>query len=281
MSRGRSSAVALSLVAAMSLAGCALEAAPVDEQVAAESREVTDVESVAPAAPQESARSQAPASRKTPAASAAPPRRTAAPALLFAASGGDGDSWKDRQGREYRLGMVNAPEVGECYGREATRARKSLVSSGFRARVYTTDDFGRGVSVITTAKGVNVNVALARKGFADDRYLEQFRGENPALARQLDAAFAAAKRERAGLWGACSSGPSEPPAPQPIAAPASSCHPDYKTCVAVKGDGSGSGAANDLDCGDIRKLVLIKQIGVDPYRLDGDDDDGRGCESYA
>jgi hypothetical protein len=48
-----------------------------------------------------------------------------------------------------------------------------------------------------------VNVYLARRGFANDKYLKQFRSENPALARQLDAAFAAARSERAGLWGAC------------------------------------------------------------------------------
>jgi hypothetical protein len=46
-------------------------------------------------------------------------------------------------------------------------------------------------------------VLLARRGYANDRYLAQFRHENPALARELDPAFAAAKREHAGLWGAC------------------------------------------------------------------------------
>lgn len=123
--------------------------------------------------------------------------------LTASASGGDGDSWKDTSGREYRLGMVNAPEVGECWSDEATAARRSLVASGFRAEVYTRDRYGRGVSVVTAADGTNVNVALARRGHVDDRYLDDFRHENRALAAQLDAAFAAAKRERAGLWGAC------------------------------------------------------------------------------
>jgi hypothetical protein len=58
-----------------------------------------------------------------------------------------------------------------------------------------------------------------------------------------------------------------------------SCHPAYVTCVPVKGDGSGSGAANDLDCPEIGKAVQLRQVGVDPYRLDSDGD-GTGCDSY-
>jgi endonuclease YncB( thermonuclease family) len=124
-------------------------------------------------------------------------------ALLHPAAGGDGDSWKDTSGQEYRLGMVNAPEQDECFGPEATAERASLVADGFRADVYSTDRYDRRVAVVTTADGVNVNVHLARRGFADDRYLEQFRSENPSLAAELEPAFAAAKAERAGLWGAC------------------------------------------------------------------------------
>lgn len=205
---------------------------------------------------------------------------TTAP-LLFAAAGGDGDSWKDRAGREYRLGLVNAPETGECFGAQATDRRKALVRRGFRARTYATDRFGRSVSLVALADGRNLNVLLAREGLVDDRYLAEFRHEYEALATQLDVAFADAKRARRGLWGGC---PQES-APQgfaaPPAQPAGDCHPDYATCIPVKGDGSGRGEANDLDCGDLRKLVRIRQVGVDPYRLDGDDDDGLGCESYA
>lgn len=126
--------------------------------------------------------------------------------LTPSTSGGDGDSWKDTSGREYRLGMVNAPEVDECWGREATAARRSLVAAGFRADVYTRDRYGRGVSLVTAADGTNVNVALARRGHVDDRYLDEFRHENRSLAADLDAAFAAAKKDRAGLWGVCTGG---------------------------------------------------------------------------
>jgi hypothetical protein len=37
-----------------------------------------------------------------------------------------------------------------------------------------------------------------------------------------------------------------------------------------------------LNCGDIpasQRPVVLKNIDVDPYRLDGNDRDGRGCES--
>jgi hypothetical protein len=142
--------------------------------------------------------------------------------------------------------------------------------------------------VVTTASGVKLNIYLARHGYANDKYLEQFRSENRSLANELDLAFAAARAEGAGLWGACSSGtvsgstaPAPPPAPASPAPPAdaSGCHPDYMTCIPVQGDGSGNGGANDLDCGDLRKKVQLRQAGVDPYRLDRDGD-GYGCESY-
>lgn len=136
-----------------------------------------------------------------------PAGRATAGAWLQAAPGGDGDSWRDTNGREYRLGLVDTPEVGECYAEQASRRRRSLVAHGFRAQVYGTDRYGRAVSVVTTADDVVVNVALARGGFADDRYLASHRQENPQLADALDLAFAAARRHRAGLWSACRSTP--------------------------------------------------------------------------
>ncbi len=139
----------------------------------------------------------------TAAATAGPVSTAVAGPLLRPAAGGDGDSWRDTAGREYRLGLVNTPEVNECYGPQATARRKELVASGFRALVYAKDRYGRAVSLVTTADGTDLNVSLARGGYADDRYLGQYRHENPGLAGELDGAFAAAKRERAGLWAAC------------------------------------------------------------------------------
>ena len=123
--------------------------------------------------------------------------------LLLPAASGDGDSWRDRQGREYRLGLVDAPEVDECFGAEATAERQRLTAAGFRADVYATDRYGRSVSVVTLPDGRSLNVHLAREGFADDRHLDAFRDEHPGLAAELSTAFADARRERRGLWGAC------------------------------------------------------------------------------
>lgn len=101
------------------------------------------------------------------------------------------------------MGLINAPELDECYGAQASAKRKQLVADGFRPQPYATDRYGRQVSVISLPDGTNLNVWMARNGYADDRYLAQFRHENPSLATQLDAAFAAAKQARLGLWGAC------------------------------------------------------------------------------
>jgi endonuclease YncB( thermonuclease family) len=223
-------------------------------------------------------RTPAPVAKPSPTATKRASSSGAAAALLYAASGGDGDSWKDRQGREYRMGLINTPEYNECYGSTASAKRKAMTANGFRAKVYSTDSYGRRVAVITTASGVNLNIFLARHGYANDKYLDEFRYENQSLASKLDVAFAAAKREKAGLWGACGSGGSSGGSTSGTSgSSSSSCHPDYKTCIPIKGDGSGNGQENDLDCGDIGKPVYLRQIGVDPYRLDADSD-GVGCE---
>ena len=125
------------------------------------------------------------------------------PAALLPAPGGDGDSWQDTRGREYRLGLVNAPEHDECFGPEATAERRRLTAGGFEAEVYAEDRYGRGLSVVTLPDGRTLNVHLAGEGFADDRYLDDFRSEHPQLAARLDVAFAEARREGRGLWSAC------------------------------------------------------------------------------
>ena len=207
--------------------------------------------------------------------------------LLQPAPGGDGDSWRDTAGQEYRLGLINTPETNECFGAESTAERKALTAAGFYADVYTKDSYGRSVAVVRMADGRDLNLHLARYGFANDRYLTKFRNENVQLAQQLDAAFAAARSERQGLWAACSDGnqPAAPAsaAPVPLTStapptPATDCHPDYATCIRVQGDGLGRGRANDLDCGSVSGPVQLRKAGVDPYLLDGDRN-GVGCDS--
>lgn len=226
--------------------------------------------------------SAAPADVSTPAESPVPARPTTDPQgrldALRPASGGDGDSWRDLEGREYRLGLINTPETGECFGSEATRERQALTADGFSADVYAQDRYGRGVAVVRTADGTDLNVHLARYGFADDRYLAQYRDENPQLAARLDPAFAAARAEQRGLWAVCSGRERSPVPVDPAPTTGSGCHVDYTTCVPVQGDGSGVGRSNDLDCGSITGAVHVRRAGVDPYRLDADGD-GIGCDS--
>lgn len=139
--------------------------------------------------------------------------------LLRAAAHGDGDSWRDTAGRDHRLGMVNAPGQDECFGAEATAERQRQVAAGFRAQVYSVDRYGRSVSLVTTVDGVALNVHMARQGFVDDRYLADFRHEHPALAAELDEAFAEARAHARGLWSACG-GDAAPASPVTDVAPA-------------------------------------------------------------
>lgn len=207
-------------------------------------------------------------------------------ALLTVAVEKDGDSFVASDGVEYRVGMINTAERGECGGAEAADRAYELMAEGFTVEAYATDDFDRSVARVSTAAG-DLGVLLAREGLADDRYLEPFAHQHPAYADELAQAFAAAEAERAGLWRTCwADGPwqgadPEPFTPAPDLTPGQHtgrtgewpCHPDYVECIP---DGP------DLDCGQIDHQVrLFGQ--ADPFRLDGNDTtaiDGTGCDTY-
>ena len=101
----------------------------------------------------------------------------------------DGDSWVASDGREYRLGMVNAPEALERCARDATQFTRHFLADGFTANRYSTDVHGRQVAEVFNPSGDSLNVALVEAGYSDDRYVDNFRHENPDLARRLDDAF--------------------------------------------------------------------------------------------
>jgi endonuclease YncB( thermonuclease family) len=202
-------------------------------------------------------------------------------ALLRVTDQKDGDSWVASDGNEYRLGLVNTPEYYEPCGSEATAFTRAFLRDGFVAKAYTTDAYGRRVSEVFDPSGRSLNVALAANGLGNDKYLAQYRHENPDLAARLDAAFARAPRP-ACLGGGAETSQTAPTPSLPSTAAARSgsanCHPDYITCIPIKGTGSGVGDANDLDCADIESKVELRNTN-DPYRLDSDGD-GWGCESY-
>ncbi len=194
----------------------------------------------------------------------------------------DGDSFVASDGVEYRVGLVNTPELGSCGGDEAAAVTADLLADGFAARAYTRDQYGRSVARIDTPQG-ELGILLARRGFADDQYLEDFRSENPAYAADLDDAFAAARRDRTGLYETCWD--TTPVAQQPVIGPVEpgdghggrqgswACHPAYAECLP---DGP------DLDCADVGHQVVLRGRD-DPFRLDGNSltaTDGVGCDTY-
>lgn len=189
---------------------------------------------------------------------------TPEPALLFITDQKDGDSWVGSDNLEYRLGMVNAPENGEDCSTEATAFTREFVKDGFTVDDYSTDTYGRHVAEVFDASGDSLNVALAKSGLGDDRYLAEFRNENAALAGKLDAAFKAASVP------ACRASAAPVPLvkkPAKSTAPKkSSCMDGYSPCLPIR---------PDMDCPEIGHPVTV--TGSDPYRLDRDGD-GIGCD---
>ncbi len=110
-------------------------------------------------------------------------------ALLHVTNQKDGDSFVASNGEEYRLGLVNAPELDEPCGRDAREFSRRFLASGFSVDAYSSDPYGRRVAEAFDQSGRSLNVALAKSGYGDDRYLNKFRHENPDLARRLDWAF--------------------------------------------------------------------------------------------
>lgn len=192
----------------------------------------------------------------------------------------DGDSFVASDGVEYRVGMINTPELSACGGHGAADRAYELLDGGFSAEPYADDPHGRQVARIATDDG-DLGVILAAEGLADDRYLQQHRHEHPGYAAELDEAFADARREGSGLWASCW-------VDQPVQAPRSaagqpvehvgrtdrwSCHPAYVECLP---DGP------DLDCAEVgHQVQLVGQD--DPFRLDGNSTtatDGTGCDTF-
>ncbi len=153
--------------------------------------------------------------------------------LLFITDQKDGDSWVASDGKEYRLGLVNAPEWNDQCGPEATAFTRKFLSGGFTVDAYTVDDYGRAVAEVRDKDGRSLNVKLAKSGLGDDRYLEQFRHENPDLGRRLDRAFASASQP------ACRKAAEPVPLvtkPRKTEAPASNCMTGYSPCLPIVAD---------------------------------------------
>ncbi|WP_370327519.1 thermonuclease family protein [Euzebya sp.] len=195
---------------------------------------------------------------------------------LEVAEARDGDSFVATDGVEYRVGLVNTPELSECGGHEAADRTAALLADGFSVDAYATDDHGRSVARITTPDG-DLGVILAAEGLADDRYLDAHRHEHPGYAAEIDDALARAREARTGLWRTCWDDTGPRPTPDPAdrrsIPDGSACHPAYVQCLPV---------GPDLDCADVGHAVDLTGPD-DPYRLDGATtarSDGVGCDTY-
>jgi micrococcal nuclease len=160
----------------------------------------------------------------------------------------DGDTLEVEGGLRIRLVLVDAPELDETGGPEATEYLTSLCL-GKRALVDEDDDqigddpYGR-VLAVTYCGGANANAAMISSGRAQTYY-----------------DFCSASEFGNQAWTGCSSQP--PP-------PSGECDPAYpEVCILPP--------PPDLDCADIPYRNFRVQT-PDPHRFDGDGD-GIGCES--
>jgi micrococcal nuclease len=220
----------------------------------------------------------------------------------------DGDTLVVDGGTRIRLIGIDTPELAsdDCFSAEATDHMTSLVGPGTPVRlVYDAgrlDRYDRTLAyVYRLSDGLFVNLALAADGFA----LQLTVPPNVRHAEDVRLAVADARNANRGLWSACQTAsappaatvrpvagltesptvdavvvPDEPPAVEalPVVDAGSGCHPSYAgACVPIASDvdcggGSGNGPAYVYE-------TDIQVIGDDVYGLDGNDNDGIGCES--
>ena len=107
-----------------------------------------------------------------------------------------------------RLLEVDTPEVSPapaCFGTEAADRTAELIPKGARVRVQADRDlrdrYGRLLLYVWTEDGASLEEVLLREGYARVLYV---RPNDLHLAHFRDVE-AAARRDRAGLWGACPS----------------------------------------------------------------------------
>ncbi len=124
--------------------------------------------------------------------------QNAAPARVVAVSDGDSMivSLEGRQ-EKIRLYGIDAPENGQPGGREAREFTSALVMrSAVRIEEQYSDQFGRGVVMLTLPDGRLLNAELARAGHA---WVYAQYCKSP-LCEEWKRLENTARRERLGLW---------------------------------------------------------------------------------
>jgi endonuclease YncB( thermonuclease family) len=190
----------------------------------------------------------------------------------------DGDTFDISNGWRVRLIGVDTAEVGDCGAAEAAETVRTVTDGKLISLLESpgrepTDNYGRqlrylGVDIDNDGENEDLGMYLIALGIAKARYDSHDGYETHVLEadyREVD--FLTPD--------VCA--PIPPPAPisdlpegfDDATDDLSGCHPDYDPCLPI---------VDDLDCPEIGMLVYI--LGDDPYRLDGRDNDGLGCEAY-
>ncbi|WP_226369805.1 thermonuclease family protein [Pseudonocardia oceani] len=224
----------------------------------------------------------------------------------------DGDTFTVSDGRTVRVLGIDSCELDTGAGREARTDAQALLPVGRSVTLRAEpgvdrDPYSRHLRYVTTPTGSDLGTAMIVEphtgvyegGDAAPSYVAGLRRADGG-PRVCDTPTAAptttpapntpapntpAPRTAAPRTAAPATTRSAPaPQPAPRTAPApepeperepepvresSGCHPSYTPCVP---DGP------DLDCKQIGFAVIV--TGPDEFRLDGDDNDGKGCESY-
>ena len=170
----------------------------------------------------------------------------------------DGDTVDLSNGERVRLVGIDAPEAGQCGSGEATARLEALVlhhavslTAGARDD---RDGYGRLLRYVETAT-TDAGLDLIQQGLAVARY-----DSRDGYGRHdREASYVAADAGSPVGYG-CGTPPP----------PAGNCEPSYPTLCLRPGV--------DVDCGEIphRNFPVLPP---DPFRLDGNDNDGIGCES--
>jgi micrococcal nuclease len=195
----------------------------------------------------------------------------------------DGDTIRVRIGKKQfnlRYIGIDAPEWNKqkaCFGREATAINKSLLKGTLRLEKDITDkdSFGRLLRYVWLADGRMVNEEVVKAGAA----VAQAYPPDLKHQERLNLANDTARHLAAGLWTACAApAPAPEPAPTPVVA-AANVEPNISAY---------SCTGPDLDCRDFSSQAAAQKFwnscggqagGHNPHRLDGNDKDGRVCES--
>lgn len=228
------------------------------------------------------------AAPSTTASTAGPPSTAAA--VFTVTDVVDGDTVQLANGARVRLIGIDTPEQGECGYSEAASVLEGLVGgepvrlvAGARDDV---DAYGRLLRYLEV-DGVDANLTMLNSGRARARYDSR---DGYGRHDREDAYVAADDATpSANVCAAASTTAAPPPPPPPTvtaapppptttAAPLAQeqgCDPNYDPCVPIDSDVDCAGGAGN---GPSYVRGPVRVIGRDVYGLDGNDDDGWGCE---